>query len=729
MRMQDWKNRLLIFLSGYPFTKGLLISTSAFIAIYFCVHFFTIAVAVVVAKGIILSSIADIPGNKKHHLLGMLASIGLALLNFAIIHLVYPLPFLLIPTLGILTFANAYLAVYGFRASLVSFVGLLALIISFSQPLSDIDVLYNLLYMSAGGLWYISVTLLFRGYRSKIYRFQLLRNCMHLLAAYLKLKNEKISAKNKQALQNKLTALQNEITLNHEDIRNILLHKNRQAGITSSIENQITLFITLVDMFELAIAQPRYVASENQHAEYARCAQALNNVMQQISERLERLSQKSYLATNYNSNEINNSLSGAKNAIMQYERLYPNAREDSLYTLSTTFDFAENQLKKLQKIELLVVEKESIAAPISRKEQDKFLVVQDYGSKIWFENFNFQSPIFKHSIRLAVTVLFGYFIGILFPLQKAYWIILTVVVIMRPGYVLTKQRSIYRTVGTIAGALLSTLIVLFTQNFLVYGIIIFITNTLAFAFIQQNYKAFSAFITITMLLVFAMLMPDPLLLVKYRVVDTLIGVSLSSFANYFLWPAWEIKSIKTLIVDALRNNHRYFRAVRQLLTTDAPIDSNYRLSRKEAFIALNNLQAGVERIEQEPKSKQQGLETIQELARTYHSFISSLAAWSTHVQLASNPAESEKVERALEEINQNLLACEVQLNAQIIRYSKTNDKHGARKMESKAALKNQPPLLLNENQNNELEIELTKELNILLSASRKMFLATKNFTI
>jgi uncharacterized membrane protein YccC len=49
--------------------------------------------------------------------------------------------------------------------------------------------------------------------------------------------------------------------------------------------------------------------------------------------------------------------------------------------------------------------------------------------------------MFRHSLRLTIAIVFAYLLGFIFDIQNTYWILLTVIVIMRPSYGLTKERS------------------------------------------------------------------------------------------------------------------------------------------------------------------------------------------------------------------------------------------------------------------------------------------------
>jgi uncharacterized membrane protein YccC len=54
--------------------------------------------------------------------------------------------------------------------------------------------------------------------------------------------------------------------------------------------------------------------------------------------------------------------------------------------------------------------------------------------------------MFRHSLRLTIAIVFAYLLGFL-DIQNTYWILLTVIV-MRPSYGLTKERSKDRIIGT-----------------------------------------------------------------------------------------------------------------------------------------------------------------------------------------------------------------------------------------------------------------------------------------
>lgn len=148
----------------------------------------------------------------------------------------------------------------------------------------------------------------------------------------------------------------------------------------------------------------------------------------------------------------------------------------------------------------------------------------------------------RHALRLSLAIVFGFLIGSILDLKNAYWIVLTIIVIMRPNYGLTKERSKNRIIGTIIGAVIATIIILITQNTIVYMVLAVISLTFAFSLIQQSYKAGAAFITLNIVFVYALLDPNAFSVIQYRVIDTIIGAGIALLANYVVFPSWEYKT-------------------------------------------------------------------------------------------------------------------------------------------------------------------------------------------
>lgn len=98
-------------------------------------------------------------------------------------------------------------------------------------------------------------------------------------------------------------------------------------------------------------------------------------------------------------------------------------------------------------------------------EYSKFVSHQEYDLQVYIDNLAFSSSIFKHSLRVALVCLIGFLAAkTLTHGHHSYWILLTIIVILKPGFSLTKQRNYQRLIGTIGGGVIGILILTFIPD-------------------------------------------------------------------------------------------------------------------------------------------------------------------------------------------------------------------------------------------------------------------------
>ncbi|EKF53885.1 hypothetical protein I215_15260 [Galbibacter marinus] len=646
----------------YNFTKGLLISSAAFSAVALCYYLFDITMGISVASGVLIISASDIPGNNKHHLYGMLSSTGLAIINFCLIQYTAVNSYLLFTTTGILVFLNAYIAIYGFRASLISFSGLLTIVISFARPHTGMEILLHAFYILLGGIWYILLTISFGGFRTRQYSEVLLNECMELTAKYLKSRIAAIDPANRRASLREQLNFQNDINEKHESLREILLHQRQRSGGMYSKRRQLLLFIEVIDIHEFAIANPfRYKNYDSGSKQFKAVTSEIASAMDAIADNLLALANNTFDKTEEKSSlpHIEQLIKQAKTAAKTFENSGESPQNhNEVLQLKYLLEYIQVQYKKLKAVRVILRSTNSKnVREINQRDHLKFITAQDYSPKLLLENLSLKSPIFKHCLRLVITVLSGYLIGIYFEIQNAYWIMLTIIVIMRPGYVLTKDRTKQRIIGTIIGGAVAMGIVLLTTNMIVYMIITFIALTLSITMVQQNYKVSAAFVTLTIVFIYAMIAPNALEIIEYRITDTIIGAALASLANIFLWPSWEKESIKTMIEEAIDANKNYLEEVRLFYHNKIELNTSYKVSRKQTFIAMGNLHAGFQRMTQEPKKQRKDLDRIYKIVVTLNSLLSATASLGTYTQIHKTTDASKYFDIYSFAIQNELLHC------------------------------------------------------------------------
>src|SRR5690606_16154757 len=119
----------------------------------------------------------------------------------------------------------------------------------------------------------------------------------------------------------------------------------------------------------------------------------------------------------------------------------PKAREGSLL-LKNLYDYQKLLLEEIRAIRRVMANVKGVTE-VSQKHPDgsQFLTLQEYHISILFQNLSFNSNLFRHALRFTVAMVFAFVLGNYFGIHNTYWILLSIVVIMRPNYGLTKERS------------------------------------------------------------------------------------------------------------------------------------------------------------------------------------------------------------------------------------------------------------------------------------------------
>jgi uncharacterized membrane protein YccC len=629
--------QLELFLKSSSFDRGIRIGvgiTVPFAVLYF-LGYFEYAPAVVV--GTFLNAPGDIPGSFKRKVNAILVSIGLTMVITAIILFSKPYLPLLLAGFGVITFVVSLLSVYGFRASLVSFSGLLAMVIAFAiQKESAHEILVQVALMGVGGLWYLVVSFVFQKLAPIKEQNQLLSDTLLLIGKYLKLRAKLLTQKTKRnELLKQNFVLQHQINEKHETLRESLFTARKRSGRSRYEEKQVLILLSSIHIFELIEAKHLdYDAIDDifgNRKEFLKSSQKLNKIMGNHLIRLsELLIQNDKIP---NRDVLLDALSKTYESITNYIDTVqlPEAREGAL-VLKNLYDYQEQILEEIRTIRRVMANvQEASKVSLKREDSSQFLTLQEYRLNVFIQNFSPKATMFRHSLRLAIAIVFAYLLGFILDIQNTYWILLTIIVIMRPSYGLTKERSKDRIIGTLIGAAMAVCIVLITQNVVVYAALAVFSLIFAFALIQQNYKSAAALITISIIFVYSFINPNAFEVIQYRVIDTVLGSAIAVVANYLLLPSWEADNLKQVLLNALKRNKSYILATQKLYQDPSLHQLSYKVARKEAFLAISNLNAAFQRLTQDPKSKQKEFQLIYEMVTLNQTLISAIASIGTFI--------------------------------------------------------------------------------------------------
>jgi uncharacterized membrane protein YccC len=390
--------------------------------------------------------------------------------------------------------------------------------------------------------------------------------------------------------------------------------------------------------------------------QFLKAAKNLNKIMGNHLIRLsELLIQKDKIPTK---DKLLNALSKANESIIAYIDTVklPEAREGAL-VLKNLYDYQEQLLQEIRAIRRVMANvKDASKVSLKRQDASQFLTLQEYRLNVIVQNFSLNSTMFRHALRFTVAIVFAYLLGTYLDIRNTYWILLTIVVIMRPSFGLTKERSKDRIIGTFIGAAVAIGIVLLTQNIIVYSVLALVSLILAFSLIQQNYKWTAALITISIVFVYSLINPDAFEVIQYRVIDTIIGAGIAVVANYALFPSWEADNLKQVLLNTLKKNRTYLMSTQDLYHDKMEHKLDYNISRKEAFLAMSNLNAAFQRLTQDPKSKQKEFQLIYDMVTLNQTIISAIASIGSFIMNHKTTPVSKEFNLLIDKISNTLQA-------------------------------------------------------------------------
>jgi uncharacterized membrane protein YccC len=231
---------------------------------------------------------------------------------------------------------------------------------------------------------------------------------------------------------------------NHETLREILIRSRKSSGNSIYQDKRLLVFVQLVEMLETAMANPvNYDKMDKLFNAHPVFASLFQDLIFQISGQLRNIAEMGHTPRKLlNHTTLRESFETLGKEISSLKSDSKTQDYEGYLMLQNLLEYQEKQFENLKRIKWLLgnPDTDSIDA-IDRDASRRFIASQDYDPGILLRNLSLKSTIFRHSLRLAATVMIGYGLGTLFHFQNPYWILLTIIVIMRPSYGLTKARS------------------------------------------------------------------------------------------------------------------------------------------------------------------------------------------------------------------------------------------------------------------------------------------------
>jgi uncharacterized membrane protein YccC len=199
------------------------------------------------------------------------------------------------------------------------------------------------------------------------------------------------------------------------------------------------------------------------------------------------------------------------------------------------------------------------------------------------------------ALRLMASIGVAVVVSDVLPLQRSYWVVLTVAIVLRPDFGSVFARGLQRGIGTVVGAVLGAAILAVVP----YGAWLLIPMAVLAAMIpygrQLNYGLMATFLTPLVVLLIDLLDRTGWQLAQARLIDTLLGCAIALVVGYAPWPrSWQAH-LPGQFADAVSHVARYTEAA---LVKDSP---DRRRLRRQTYRELSDLRAEFQRAMSEPR--------------------------------------------------------------------------------------------------------------------------------
>lgn len=571
-------------------------------------------------------------------------------LTFAIICFVFvALIASLVMNIKILVFAEiimfgmffSLIGVYGQRLAAVGSLSLVVLAIFIDGHLTGANIFKSLLIFASGCIWFLLIFLIVTTIQPYKLASQMIGENYLQLAEFLKIKANYYQ---KNPDFDKLTT---QVIAKQIEIKNLQEETRETVFKTRTIVNESTttsrllmlMFLNSMDLHEKLMTSESDYQKLQQSFEDTAILVKIHNYLNLLSEEITNIGISLQIGTRARPiSHLEEELKYLNNDYFELrnKRISPENFENFMVLRQILMRINEIT-KEINEIYKVFSQNVKLAKSLSTGlDLKKFMPNEEkLNIKVLKNNISFSSSHFRHALRITIALLIGYLFSLFqfLGIGHTYWILITIVAILKPAYSITKKRNLLRLYGTIAGAVIAYAILHYIQvNELLFTILL-LSMIMCFSFLKGNYFWAVLFMTIYVFLSFNFLSPGNVnIIFRDRIVDTIVAAVITSLVAYVVLPVWEHTQNLDLMKKSADCNLIYFQSViSKFLEEDFDIE-DYKVKRKNAIISLANLSDNFQRMISEPKNQQKKLEVVHQFVATSHLITAYTASLSQYVK-------------------------------------------------------------------------------------------------
>lgn len=203
------------------------------------------------------------------------------------------------------------------------------------------------------------------------------------------------------------------------------------------------------------------------------------------------------------------------------------------------------------------------------------------------------------ALQLSLCVLLAELLSLVLPIERSYWITLTVGIVLKPDFGSVFGRAVQRAIGTVVGVGLGAAVL--AVGVRGWPLVLLIAVFAAGAAIgkARNYGLMSTFITPLIILQMNLTSHTDWALALARLLDTLAGCAIVLIFGYLLWPGMRRPKVGRRLADEVRFVSEYVEHTLKPVTTQAERLARSR-ARRRAYRGLADLRTAFQQVMVEP---------------------------------------------------------------------------------------------------------------------------------
>lgn len=589
------------FLFSHYFYTGLRIATGIVGLTYLTYALADLPTAMAVAIGALCTSLMDMPSPLRHKFNEMAAGVLLCSVVALLVSLCSPVTWLLRSVIVLVSFLASMMVVYGRKAMPLQFVALFVMMLSSEAAATPLQALIHGALFFLGGAGYMAYAMIVVWILQRRLKQQVLAEALYEMAAYTCIKAGCYDLDNPLPAQmEKLVRQQSVLAERQQASRDLILRGKPAPNEAVLVQVHYAMF----DLYELVLSTHTDYALLRQYFADGPVLPLLGDLIGKAALDIESVA---YAMTR---NRPSHAEVDYRDELQRLDAalrdLPPGEGEavDAPAVLRATSNKVQELVATIARLHAATQAPQGPLPMAPDADLTPLLTQQRYNIGILLANLRWTSPTFRYALRVAMAISLGLLSAEWLPYKThGYWTALTIAVVLKPSFSITRQRRADRLIGTLIGCMLTAVILHFVHApALLFGFLFAATAAgPTFLYVKYRYTAIAA--SMQALLLIGLTIPHAASAIGERLLDTLVGTLIATFFSYVL-PNWEYQNLPLLVDAVLDANRKFIDAAADLLLKRTVDDFHYRIARKRFMDSLATLSAALGRMLDEPAAKQ-----------------------------------------------------------------------------------------------------------------------------